>query len=392
MSNELIRVRRDGAVAVVRYDNPPRNFLTLGVLSELRRCWAALERDPEVHVIVFAGASDGHFMLHTEVAQIRAMLASTPPLPGPIMRLAIAAMRGVAWMLSRWPWMADRVLSARSEQAMVRSAVLEMTVLFDMIERSSKVTIAAINGSCIGGGLELALCFDQRIVLDDPDLRIGCPEVLIGLLPGFGGTQRLVRLLGASRALDILLGGELLTARAAAEMGLASQAHSPDEFWPSVDELASRLARRPTNAVAAIKRAIRRGGQRSLGRGLALELREVSRVARTSETRESLDAYAREIERQIALPEAQQLGLVMLAERMAGRRQITRVCDQLVCTPAGSVRSGANSSNTVSAITASTPSSNSPAVGTASHDSDSFATSVPPRPGAERATSIQNIE
>ncbi|MBZ0235909.1 MAG: enoyl-CoA hydratase/isomerase family protein, partial [Deltaproteobacteria bacterium] len=154
-------------------------------------------------------------MLHTEIAQIRAMLASSPPLPGPLLRLAIATMRGAAWLLGRWPWLADRVLSGDSERAIVRAAVLEMTVLFDRIERSSKVTIAAINGSCIGGGLELALCFDHRVVLDDPEVRVGCPEVLIGLLPGFGGSQRLTRLLGEGRALDLLLGGELLSARAA---------------------------------------------------------------------------------------------------------------------------------------------------------------------------------
>lgn len=319
----LMRVERHGSIAIVRYDHPPRNFLTLRALHELRRCWASLERDPAIRVIVVAGARDGHFMLHTEVAQIGALLGSVPALPRPLLHLVSLGVRGAAWLLGRWRWLADRVLVASSEQALVRNALLETTMLCAAVERSSKITIAALNGSCIGGGLELALCFDYRIALDDPEVRIGCPEVLIGLLPGFGGSQRLARLLGTARALDFLIRGELLTAREAAAAGLVTWSVGREQLWPTVDALAARLARRPPLAIAAIKRAVRRGGARSLGRGLGLELREVARLAGTHDAQVGVGDYARELERQLALPIAEQLPLDELAGRLS-RAPLTR--------------------------------------------------------------------
>jgi enoyl-CoA hydratase/carnithine racemase len=306
-----LAVERRGAIALIRYDHPPRNFATTRLLHDLRVCFRRLDRDPTVHVIVLTGARDGHFMLHVEVEQIRAMLASAPPLP--LLSVAMPVARGVAWLLGRWAWLADRVLSARSEHALARNALLEMMILFDAVERSSKITIAAINGSCVGAGLELSLCFDHRVMLDEPALRIGCPEVLIGLLPGFGGSQRLARQLGTSRTLDLLLGGDLLTPQHAAAIGLVSRAIPAEAFWPEVDALAARFARRPPHAAAAIKRAVRRGGTRSLGQGLAVELREVARLARSPETRSCLDDYGRELERQLALPEVEQPTLAELA-------------------------------------------------------------------------------
>jgi enoyl-CoA hydratase len=304
----VLSIERRGAVAVIRYHHPPRNFLTLRAVHELRRAWCRLERDPTVRVIVLAGGA-----LHTEIAELRALLASTPPLPAPLLSLAIAAMRAAVWLLVRWPALAALVLAARSERALVRSAMLEVMVLCETIERSRRVTIAAIDGPCVGGGLELALCFDQRIAIDDPTIRIGCPEILIGLIPGFGGTQRLARLVGPHRALALLLTGELLTVPQAVAAGIVDRA-VPD--FVTIDALADRLARRPPRAVAALSRAVRLGARRSLGRGLALELREVAQLARTRETRSRLDHYAGELAEQLARPVDQQATLAELAELM----------------------------------------------------------------------------
>jgi enoyl-CoA hydratase len=311
-----LEVERRGAIAVIRYDNPPRNFATTRMLHDLRVCFTHLDRDPGVRVIVLAGARDGHFMLHVEATQIQAMLASTPALPAFLLFLAMPIVRGTAWLLRHWRWLADRVLAPRSERALARNALLEMMILFTAVERSSKVTIAAINGSCVGAGLELALCFDHRVILDEPDVRIGCPEVLIGLMPGFGGSQRLTRQLGSSRALEMLLCGELLTARQAEVIGLVARALPAHSFWSGVDALAARLERRPPLAVSAIKRAVRTGGRRSLGGGLALELREIAQLARTQDARTGLDDYARELDRQLALPTDHQPTLADLGAHM----------------------------------------------------------------------------
>lgn len=308
-----IAVERRGAVAVIRYAHPPRNFMTARMLHELRRAWMRLERDRDVRVIVLTGAGRGDFILHTELAEIRAMLASVPPLPRPLLAVAVRLLRAVAWLLGRSPRLADRVLSARTPRALVRTALLEMMILFDAIERSPKITVAAIDGSCVGGGLELALCFDHRVMIDDPAFRIGCPEVLIGLVPGFGGSQRLTGLVGTSRALELLLTGALLTPREAAAAGLVARAIPPAAFARELDALVAALARRPPPAAAAIKRAVRRGGARSLGRGLALELCEVATVARSPACRAGLDAYDQELARQLARPVAEQPSIGELA-------------------------------------------------------------------------------
>ena len=307
-----------GAVAWVRYQHAPRNFLTARALVELAALMRRLERDDGVRVIVLGGQG-ADFMLHLEVGELGALVGQLPRLPGLVLRALLAAARAAAWLCGRWPRL-GALLLGRSERAVLRSALIHMMVAFAAVQRSSKVTIAAINGSCVGGGLELALCCDYRLMADAAGARIGLPEILIGLVPGFGGSQRLLRAVGPQRALELLLAGELLGAREAAAAGVVSRALPPERFAAEVDALAARLARRPPAAVAAMKRLVRRGAALPLGAALALEQREVARLSWTAGARAGLREYAARVTVELGRPVGEQRTLAELALAMDRER------------------------------------------------------------------------
>ena len=132
-------------------------------------------------------------------------------------------------------------------------------------------TISAITGYALGGGCELALACDLRIAAADATL--GQPEILLGIIPGAGGTQRLSRLIGAARAKDLILTGRFVSAEEAREMGLVNEVVAPDKVLERAMEIARGLARGPRNAMIAAKRAIDEGIAQELGDGLAIEAR-----------------------------------------------------------------------------------------------------------------------
>src|SRR5207248_10023666 len=130
---------------------------------------------------------------------------------------------------------------------------------FNAIERCPKPVIAAINGHALGGGSELTLCCDFRIMVEDGRSRIGQTESSLGIIPGAGGTQRLPRLIGVARAKRYIVESARLSAREAEAVGWVDKAVAPVEFQSTVDELTARLAKAATFAIAMIKDAIRRG-------------------------------------------------------------------------------------------------------------------------------------
>jgi len=141
---------------------------------------------------------------------------------------------------------------------------LQMHRLYLAIERLNKVTIAAINGHCNGGGTELSACFDFRFMVGDQDFTIGQPEVLVGIIPGGGGSQRWPRLIGKARALEWMLKGDQLDAREAKNMGILTDLYSKTEFTERVQAFADQMAQRPPVAVHAYWRkrltCLRRNG------------------------------------------------------------------------------------------------------------------------------------
>ena len=153
-----------------------------------------------------------------------------------------------------------------------------------------KVVIAAINGHCVGGGLEIALSCDLRMMAKDSG-KIGLPEVTLGVLPGTGGTQRLPRLIGSARALDMMITGKLLTPEEAHQIGLVNYVWPAESFVEEVTKYAKALADGPSRAISLIKRSVVEGVELPLTGGLALERELQNRLFVTEDAKEGLAAF-----------------------------------------------------------------------------------------------------
>lgn len=161
--------------------------------------------------------------------------------------------------------------------------------LLNRIERSDKPVLAAINGTCVGGGLELALACHVRVAVAGAIL--GLPEIKLGLIPGFGGTQRLPRIVGPSKAAEMILTGESLSAEEALRIGLLSRVVPPHELITQVDAIAASIAAQGKTAVEAALHAIRGGLDIPLSEGLAREAELFGRLCGTPEKQEALRAF-----------------------------------------------------------------------------------------------------
>lgn len=163
--------------------------------------------------------------------------------------------------------------------------------LWRRIDMFSKPVAAAINGYALGGGLELALCCHFRIMADRPDIKVGLTELNLGLIPGWGGTQRLLRLVGREKALEMILLSSTIGAKEALEMGLASRLAPPDTFREYTLAFAAALAERPPVAVAWALRAISAGLYSGLDEGLLVEARGTEAVRETEDRKEGFAAF-----------------------------------------------------------------------------------------------------
>jgi enoyl-CoA hydratase/carnithine racemase len=154
--------------------------------------------------------------------------------------------------------------------------------LWQRIDRFPKPVIAAINGYALGGGLELAMCCQFRIMVDTPQAKVGLTELNLGIIPGWGGTQRLPLLVGKAMALDMILFSKKIDAAGALEAGLVNQVSAPGRLMDDVLVLAEKLAKRPPLAVSYVLRSIAAGAYEGLDAGLRVE-EEGSKIVRDSE-------------------------------------------------------------------------------------------------------------
>jgi enoyl-CoA hydratase/carnithine racemase len=161
---------------------------------------------------------------------------------------------------------------------------------FRRMAAAAPVFIAHINGHALGGGLEITLACDIRLA-NTGGYKLGTPEVTLGLLPGNGGTQRLTRLLGPSRALELLVTGRTFSPEEAHSWGLVAALYEPEQAEQQVREFAQRLAGGARLATAAIKRCVHEGGQQALDQGLALEAELMEQLFRSQDAGEGLRAF-----------------------------------------------------------------------------------------------------
>lgn len=161
---------------------------------------------------------------------------------------------------------------------------------FRRMAAAPQVFIAYLAGHALGGGLEVALACDIRLA-GAGQYKLGLPEVTLGLLPGNGGTQRLTRLIGPSRALEMLISGRSISVEEARQMGLVAHVYDAEEAQPKVVEYAARLASGAALAIASIKRCVYEGGQTTLDEGLVLEAELMEQLFRSKDATEGLTAF-----------------------------------------------------------------------------------------------------
>lgn len=227
--SEAIRCDRDGTVAIVTVDRPDRlNAFDSHMVSELTSVLSDLDRERETRVVVLTGAGTRAFVAGGDVREMRDLTVRD----------------------------AERFVYAG--QAMTRR-----------IELIGKPVIAAVNGLALGGGTEIALACDIRIAA--ASAVFGLPEVTLGLLPGWGGTQRTARIIGRAAALDLVLTGRQIRSDEALRLGLVHQVVPDPDLLPTAMGVAETIARNSPAAVRQAKKAIQRGADAALEHGLAIE-------------------------------------------------------------------------------------------------------------------------
>ncbi|EPR8091118.1 enoyl-CoA hydratase/isomerase family protein [Pseudomonas aeruginosa] len=282
-----LRIEQRGRVLQVLLDNPPANFLTTAVMQELADLLEDLEQRQDIGAVILSGAADGVFLTHFDVDEIeRAVAPITFSMPAWLTRLLLESES----LLRHLP--GARKLLRRTLLAGVADMNLFHEVTAHM-RRMDKVFIAAINGLTLGGGCELALACDLRLMAEDDQVErfLGQPEVLIGLIPGGGGTQMLARSLGVARALELCLEGQLLEPRQALALGLVNGLAPAEELLEAADALAQRLSRRSPQAVRLIKRSIYQAASRDWTEGMASEKAGFLSAASQGNTRRAMREY-----------------------------------------------------------------------------------------------------
>lgn len=193
----------------------------------------------------------------------------------------------------------ERVFSAGADIHMLKASNPDFKASFCLgaqetlakIERTPKIFLAALQGHTVGGGLEIALSADIRFAADNPQLQIGLPEVKLGVLPGTGGTQRLSRLVGKSKALDLMITGRLLGPQEALSYGIVNYLYPAEELMDRVEEYAQNLLASATRAIGLIKQAVVQGTEVHIDAGFFMERELQNRLFRTEDAQEGLQAF-----------------------------------------------------------------------------------------------------
>jgi len=250
----LVRYHLEGGIAVLTLSDPPANTYSYEMMQQLDRSILAARMDDAVQVIVITGEGEKFFCAGANIN----MLKSVTP-------------------------------------AFKYYFCLHANETLSRLEQTPKLVIAAINGHCVGGGLEVALAADIRIARKNSG-KMGLPEVSLGVLPGTGGTQRLVRLIGKAKAIELMARGDLFSFEVGRELGIVNdifETETREQFADRVTDYARQFTtpQKASLAVGRIKRSVQAGAEIPLEYGLALERELQQQLFQSDDAREGLDAY-----------------------------------------------------------------------------------------------------
>jgi enoyl-CoA hydratase/carnithine racemase len=246
---QYVKVSKDDRVSILTIDNPPVNMISRPVVADLQSALEEVWADADVKVLVITGGGQMAFIAG---ADINAILELKSP-------------------------------------AEAKQIVGQVHELFIRIENSPKPIIAAINGHCLGAGIELAMACHMRIA--NNRAMFGQPEIGLGIIPGFGGTQRLPRLVGKGKALELILTGDRITGAEAASIGLVNKAVPGTEVMKAAVGLAKKIASFGRPSIAAALESVTQGLRVTLEEGLEIEAEKFASLVETADMREGLSAF-----------------------------------------------------------------------------------------------------
>ena len=249
-AEEFVQVELDSGVAVMHLNRPPMNALNLQMQQEIASAANLISGHKDIYAAVLYG--------------------------GPKVFAAGADVKE----------MADMTYSQMAE------AAHRLSQAFTSVARIGQPTISAVTGFALGGGLELAMCTDFRVAGDNA--KLGQPEILLGIIPGAGGTQRLPRLIGPSRAKELIFGGQMITAAKALEIGLVDRVSAPESVLDEALAWARTFVGGPRIALAAAKRSVDNGLNVDLATGLAIESTEFAALFATEDQKSGMKSFVTE--------------------------------------------------------------------------------------------------
>ena len=252
--DDLVQYRAEDRIAFLTLNDPPANTYTHKMMQALDARILAARMDEDVQMIVITGNGEKFFCAGANIN----MLANVTP-------------------------------------TFKYYFCLHANETLSRLEQTPKLVIAAINGHCVGGGLEVAMAADIRIARRNAG-KMGLPEVSLGVLPGTGGTQRLLRIVGKSKAIELMATGQLFDFERGQELGIVNQiidAETGDEFMERVREYSRQftLPKKAAGAVGRIKRSVQTGAEISFESALALERELQQQLFQSEDAKEGLDAY-----------------------------------------------------------------------------------------------------
>ncbi|GAB4376431.1 MAG: enoyl-CoA hydratase-related protein [Calditrichia bacterium] len=249
MPAENILVEIQDRIATVTMNRPEKlNALDTQTLTELYQVFKNLKQNPDVDAIILTGSGEKAFVAGADISEIK-----------------------------RHDDISGRIFAMRGQK------------VFRFIEKIDKPVIAAVNGYALGGGCELAMACHFRLASENA--KFGQPEVNLGIIPGYGGTQRLPRLVGQGKALYLLLTGDIIDAQKALQFGLVEEITTPDQLIPRAKEIATRIISKAPLAIKAILKSVTEGLDATLDAGLNLEADLFGNLCATEDMKEGTTAF-----------------------------------------------------------------------------------------------------